>query len=109
MNAARREISLRRRPRLGFLGAGWIGKMRMRALAASEMADIVAIADPAEQATTEAAAIAPAAATSVNLEQLLAYGLDGVVIATPSAQHANQAIAALNAGVAVFCQKPVGR
>jgi predicted dehydrogenase len=32
-----------------------------------------------------------------------------VVIATPSALHAEQAIAALEAGAAVFCQKPLGR
>ena len=39
----------------------------------------------------------------------LALELDGVVIATPSALHAEQAIRALDAGAAVFCQKPVGR
>ncbi len=32
-----------------------------------------------------------------------------MVIATPSAQHAEQAIRALEAGAAVFCQKPLGR
>ena len=36
------------------------------------------------------------------------WTLDGVVIATPSALHAEQAIAALERGVAVFCQKPLG-
>jgi predicted dehydrogenase len=35
--------------------------------------------------------------------------LDGIVIATPSALHAEQASAALESGVAVFCQKPLGR
>jgi predicted dehydrogenase len=35
--------------------------------------------------------------------------LDGVVIATPSALHAEQAIRALENGVAVFCQKPLAR
>jgi predicted dehydrogenase len=40
---------------------------------------------------------------------MLALGLDGVVIATPSALHAEQSIAALRRGVAVFCQKPLGR
>ena len=37
------------------------------------------------------------------------HDLDGLVIATPSALHAEQSIAALNRGVAVFCQKPLGR
>jgi predicted dehydrogenase len=44
-----------------------------------------------------------------SLDSLLAAGVDGIVIATPSAQHAEQAIAALEHGVAVFCQKPLAR
>jgi predicted dehydrogenase len=43
------------------------------------------------------------------LEGLLAQDLDGIVIATPSALHAGQSIAALEAGIPVFCQKPLGR
>ena len=34
-------------------------------------------------------------------------GLDGVVIATPNALHAPQTLAALERGLAVFCQKPL--
>src|SRR5690606_13378053 len=41
--------------------------------------------------------------------ELIAAGIDGVVIATPSALHAGQAIAAFENGLAVFCQKPLGR
>lgn len=40
---------------------------------------------------------------------MLELGLDGLVIATPSALHAEQCIQALDSGVAVFCQKPLGR
>jgi predicted dehydrogenase len=40
---------------------------------------------------------------------LLTAGLDGVVIATPSAMHAAQSIQALQGSLAVFCQKPLGR
>ena len=43
------------------------------------------------------------------LDELLDADLDGLVIATPSALHADQAIAALNRGLAVFCQKPLAR
>src|SRR5690606_30770020 len=42
-------------------------------------------------------------------EMMLSASLDGIVIATPSALHADQAIAALKSGAAVFCQKPLGR
>jgi predicted dehydrogenase len=43
------------------------------------------------------------------LDAMLAMGLDGVAIATPSALHAEQSILALRRGAAVFCQKPLGR
>jgi predicted dehydrogenase len=38
---------------------------------------------------------------------MLTRDLDGIVIATPSALHAEQARAALDQGLAVFCQKPL--
>jgi predicted dehydrogenase len=44
-----------------------------------------------------------------NLEELLEQDLDGIVIATPSALHAEQSIQCLKKGKAVFCQKPLGR
>jgi predicted dehydrogenase len=85
------------RPRLGFLGAGWIGRQRMEAVVAAGLCDPVAVADPAAEGAFE------------SLDQLLELALDGVVIATPTALHAEQAIACLDAGLAVFCQKPLGR
>lgn len=98
-----------RRPRLGFLGVGWIGRDRMRAIAESGAADAVAVADAAAESVEAARAVAPGADVVGSLDDLLAAGVDGVVIATPSALHAEQAIAALERGVAVFCQKPLAR
>lgn len=98
-----------RRPRLGFLGVGWIGRNRLRAIADADVADIVAVADPDTALRTHTLALAPDAATCESLEALLDLELDGVVIATPSALHAGQAEAALAKGVAVFCQKPLAR
>ncbi|MCM0000279.1 MAG: Gfo/Idh/MocA family oxidoreductase [Erythrobacter sp.] len=102
-------LSRESRPRLGFLGTGWIGRHRLEAIAATGAAEIVALVDPAEDCAREALALAPGAAILSCYESLLDAGLDGVVIATPSALHAEQAIAALERGVAVFCQKPLGR
>lgn len=98
-----------RRPRLGFLGVGWIGRARLEALARSGVAEIAALADPEEKSLAEASRAAPHASCCATLDDLLALDLDGVVIATPSALHAGQAIAALRHGVAVFCQKPLAR
>jgi predicted dehydrogenase len=98
-----------RLPRVGFLGVGWIGRHRMEAIARAGSAEIAAIADPSAEMLRAAAASAPEAARLATLHDLLAEGLDGVVIATPSALHAEQSIQALEHGVAVFCQKPLGR
>lgn len=97
------------RPRLGFLGTGWIGRHRMSALAATGLAEIVAVAEPDDTCAAEALALAPGARRVDGLDALLREDIDAVVIATPSAAHAEQSIAALNAGKAVFCQKPLGR
>jgi predicted dehydrogenase len=97
------------RPRVGFLGTGWIGRDRMEAILKDNAVEAVAIADPSRECAVAAAALAPRAAIAPGLEGLLEHRLDGLVIATPSALHAPQSIAALDAGVAVFCQKPLGR
>ena len=96
-------------PRVGFLGTGWIGRHRMAAVAETGAMEIVGYTDPSDESAREAAAVAPRAARVDALDELLALDLDGVVIATPSAQHAAQSIQVLKAGAAVFCQKPLGR
>ena len=94
--------------RVGFLGVGWIGRNRMEALAQSGLIEIVAVSDPMAENAAAAADIGQCG-TYESLDHLLDAGLDGLVIATPSALHADQAIAALERGIAVFCQKPLGR
>lgn len=96
-------------PRLGFLGVGWIGRNRLEAVLRSGAVEIAAVADASGEAARAAADLARGCAVAGSLDELLALPLDGVVIATPSALHAEQAIQALEAGRAVFCQKPLGR
>ena len=97
------------RPRLGFLGVGWIGRHRMQAILETGAVEIAAIADPSPEMAAEAGRLAPNATLVPTLDDLLDAGVDGVVIATPSALHAEQSIRALERGAAVFCQKPLGR
>jgi len=96
------------KPRLAFLGTGWIGRSRMEAILAAEAAEAIAVCDPSEEAARLALAFAPEAVQVPSLEGLLELAPDGLVIATPSAQHAAEALAALAVGVPVFCQKPLG-
>jgi len=86
---------------------GWIGRDRLRAVVRSGLGTAALVADASPAVAQEAAA--EVGAQVVSPEELLSAGLDGVVIATPSALHAEQSIAALEAGAAVFCQKPLGR
>lgn len=98
-----------RAARLGFLGVGWIGRHRMQAVLESGAGVAVAVADEQAAAAEAAASAAPGCAAVRSLDALLDRDLDGIVIATPSALHAEQAERALARGVAVFCQKPLGR
>ncbi len=67
------------------------------------------LSDPSPEMLAAARALAPDAAVVGSLDAMLAQDLDGIVIATPSGLHAEQSIRALENGVAVFCQKPLGR
>jgi predicted dehydrogenase len=96
-------------PRLGFLGLGWIGQHRMQALLDDHACQVAAVADPSPEVQARAHALAPGARVVDRLDALLDCDLDGVVIATPSALHAEQALRALDRGLAVFCQKPLAR
>ena len=72
------------RPRLGFLGVGWIGKHRMEAIAEAGAGEICAVADPSRERRDAALAVCPKATACEHLGQLLELPLDGIVIATPA-------------------------
>src|SRR5581483_8343270 len=97
-----------RRPRLGFLGVGWIGHNRMEAIAGSGLADVSMIYDASPETMQRSLASVPHAHAASCMDELLNADLDGIVIATPSGQHAEQAVRFLESGLAVFSQKPLG-
>lgn len=103
------EIQQDTLPKLGFLGVGWIGKNRLESLQALNLSENIAICDTNSECIKDTLQVVPDARSHESLESLLRENLDGVVIATPSALHAKQAITALENGKAVFCQKPLGR
>ncbi len=97
-------------PRLGFVGLGWIGAMRMESVAASGQAVVAALCDASDDRLARAVAPSSAAAFpdyDALLRRAADLRLDGIVIATPNALHAPQTLAALERGLAVFCQKPL--
>jgi predicted dehydrogenase len=103
------ETIVDQKPRLGFIGVGWIGRNRLQAVAEQQIGDIRVVSDPNAGYAQEALQYAKGAKVVDSLSELIENDVDGVIIATPSALHASQSIDALAAGKAVFCQKPLGR
>lgn len=103
------EVLVPVKPKVGFVGVGWIGRNRMEAVIQSGLVEASAIADPEMGLAKKAAELIENAEVFDNIDNLLESDPDAVVIATPSALHADHTIKALNRGISVFCQKPLGR
>src|SRR5690606_23528514 len=80
---------------------------------ASDAARVVALCDEDMARLDPAVRAHPGAVGFRSYQRLLDraadLGLDGVVVCTPNACHAEQSVAALERGLAVFCQKPLAR
>jgi predicted dehydrogenase len=97
-----------RRVRVGFIGAGWWATVNtMPILAARDDVELVAVCrtDPAVLEQVRAAFGFPVAAT--DYRDLLGLGLDGIVVSSPHHLHHEHALAALEAGAHVLCEKPM--
>jgi predicted dehydrogenase len=95
--------------KIGFVGTGWIGRNRMTGVLNEPFLQPVAIVDTDDNQALAAKSVSKECKRFNSLWEMLNAGTDAVVIATPSAMHAEQAMQALNSGCAVFCQKPLGR
>ncbi len=93
--------------RFGLVGAGSIGQIRIQALKDVESCELVAIADVDKE---RAKAVSPSASTEIftDYQQMLASeNVDAVIVSTPPQLHEEIAIAALEAGKQVLCEKPL--
>jgi UDP-N-acetyl-2-amino-2-deoxyglucuronate dehydrogenase len=92
--------------RYGLIGAGVVVALHLEAIAALDDVELVGIValnrDAAEARAREHGCRAFDAS-----DELLASGLDVVVIATPHPSHAELTIAALGMGAHVLCEKPL--
>lgn len=94
--------------RIGILGLGRIGSFHAETLAGIDAVESLVVTDPV-----------PAAAASVaerfgarpvdSPEAVLSAGVDGVVIAAATDAHPQLILDAVQAGLPVFCEKPVAR
>ncbi len=81
----------------------------MKVLVDSGLAQVAAVLDVNPEVVHEVLEQHSEAVECKVNEDLLNSDLDAVVVATPSALHPQQVIAALNHGLAVVCQKPLAR
>jgi myo-inositol 2-dehydrogenase/D-chiro-inositol 1-dehydrogenase len=92
--------------RLGLIGLGRMGSSHATTLAALAAVDELVVADLAPS-LAQAAADRVGARMADTPEQLIGAGVDGVVIAAATAAHPRLIRAAVDAGLPVFCEKPL--
>jgi predicted dehydrogenase len=95
--------------RFGIIGCGAIGQRRhIPECHANPHTEIVALCDVRADRVKEVAAKYGVAKTYTDYKQMLkGEQLDAVIVGTPNAFHAEQSIAALNAGAHVLVEKPM--
>jgi predicted dehydrogenase len=95
--------------RLAQFGLGGLGRVELDAFAGNDDVEIVAGADPVDEAreTFEESYGATSYAASEDLLADLAADLDAVNVVTPHTLHYEQTMAALEAGLSVHLEKPM--
>lgn len=92
--------------RFALLGAGRIGRVHAKAIAADPDATLVAVADPFKEVAD--AIISRFGGAARTVEEIETAGdIDAVVICTPTDTHADLIEKFARAGKSIFCEKPV--
>jgi myo-inositol 2-dehydrogenase/D-chiro-inositol 1-dehydrogenase len=92
--------------RIGLIGTGRIGAFHAATLAALPAVTGMVVHD-ADERSARCVAERVGAEYAGDLDGLLGAGLDGVVVAAPTTFHAELIVAAQQAGLPTFCEKPV--
>lgn len=94
--------------RLGVIGLGAMGSEMLAIAAAFPDVAVNLAADPSESAIARARIANPSVEFTNDPTAVIAHpDIDAVYIAAPPTTHARYAIAAMNSGKAVFCEKPL--
>jgi predicted dehydrogenase len=93
--------------RIGMVGAGAVAARHVRTLLAMDGVEVAGVADPALERARELASSAGAATYPNHMELLAAERLDAVYICVPPFAHGAPELAAIEAGLPFFVEKPV--
>lgn len=91
------------------VGAGGIGRVRAKSILDSQLGRVTCIADVDSGRAAQLAELFGSRFTTDWLDAVSRPEVDAVVISTPTKFHAEIAIAAMQAGKHVLCEKPLGR
>jgi myo-inositol 2-dehydrogenase / D-chiro-inositol 1-dehydrogenase len=93
---------------VAFLGVGRMGETHLRNLTGLSGVRVLAVADPNREASERGKALANAEVALTEIEEAINHpGVDAVVIITPTETHARLIELAVQAGKAVFSEKPI--
>nr|WP_154606098.1 Gfo/Idh/MocA family oxidoreductase [Arthrobacter sp. AQ5-05] len=93
--------------RVGLIGFGLRAALWEHAHKPGQGSEVVVVCDVSERGRADAAQRIPTAVVTDDLEELLAAGLDAVLVLTPDNRHAEVAVRTLKAGIPTFCEKPL--
>ncbi|HVK34392.1 MAG TPA: Gfo/Idh/MocA family oxidoreductase [Microlunatus sp.] len=93
--------------RVGVVGFGLRASLA-RAVVESGLGEVTAVHDPSERGRADARqALGADLPIAESLDALLASGVEAIMVLSPDDTHRDVAVAALRAGVPVFCEKPL--
>jgi myo-inositol 2-dehydrogenase/D-chiro-inositol 1-dehydrogenase len=92
--------------RIALIGAGRIGQIHARNVAAHPGLDLAMVVDPSTQAAQDIADRWGAKASSID-EAMGAPDIDGLIIASATHTHLDYMLQGAEAGKTIFCEKPV--
>ncbi|MFF7284669.1 Gfo/Idh/MocA family protein [Streptomyces griseorubiginosus] len=94
--------------RIGILGLGRIGAFHAETLSGLDAVESLVLTDPFAEAAKSAAERFGGEVVD-SPEALLAAGVDGIVLAAATDAHPGLILAGVEAGIPVFCEKPVAK
>ena len=94
--------------RIGLIGLGRIGVFHAETLSALDVVEELVVTDVVAS-VAEHIARKVSATVAYSPEELFASGVDGVVIAASTTTHPSLVMAAVEAGLPTFCEKPVAQ